>query len=133
MSPCRHAEALPNPHPDCHRHASARPTDVSRTARIRPLGVGIDRNNVRDNAAISSAAVMLIYRSVGASGIAAIMAAYRQPNRTRQTADIRPDPDPCDARSAPIDEHRRSQRGSARIDSDPPSAASGQSREPPHA
>ena len=129
MSPCRHAEALPNPHPDCHRHASARPTDVSRTARDDASSI----HNVRDNAAIPSAAVMLIYRSVGASGIAALMAAHRQPNRTRLPADIRPDPDPCDARSAPIDEHRRSRPGSARINPDPASAASGQSREPPGA
>ncbi|GEM_PF-4947133 len=66
---------------------------------------------------------MLIYRSVGVTMIAAIMAAHRQPSRTRRATNVCRDPGTIDGRAAAISERPVPRSDDQVTDPDPPPSA----------
>lgn len=67
---------------------------------------------------------MLIYRSVGASAIAAIMAAHRQPVRNHRNSGVCSAPHEIDEQAAAIPDHRQYWSGGSGENGEPASASS---------
>ncbi len=150
LSRHRHGKAPPNPRPADRRGTRARAITVDRPhakaapgipsgrthSPIRPDRRGDRRGGSRgdsrgdriprarvDPVPPRGDAVMLIYRSVGVTMIAAIMAAHRQPCRTRRATDVCRDPGAIDGRAAAISERPVPRPDGQVADADPPPAA----------